>query len=61
VRGYQVRLLASQADGFVREWRPEIMSPETHFGYAVQWFSFAAAVVAIYIAVNLKKQKPDDR
>ncbi len=61
VHDYQLKLLASEPDGFIRDWRPDLMSPETHLGYAIQWFSFAAAVVAIYVAVNLKRQKPDDR
>lgn len=59
VHDYQLKLLVSEADGFIRDWRPDVMTPETHLGYAIQWFSFAAAVVAIYVAVNLKRTKSE--
>ena len=32
---------------FVRDFRPVVMSPEKHLGYAVQWFGLAVAAAAI--------------
>jgi surfeit locus 1 family protein len=44
-----------QTDGFVREWNPLTFGPERNVGYAVQWFGLAAALLVIYIFVNLKQ------
>ena len=47
---------ADQPDGYRRVWHP-LMSfgPERNVGYAVQWFGLAAALIIIYLAVNLRK------
>lgn len=37
------------ASGFVREWKPDVMPPERHQGYAVQWFAFVAVTLAIFV------------
>lgn len=37
------------ASGFVRDWTPVILPPARHRGYAFQWFSFAAAALAIFV------------
>lgn len=51
-----VMLLApDQRGGFVREWKPVVIGPERHVGYAVQWFALAAALVILYILANLKR------
>jgi len=55
VRDYQVLLASDAPAGFLRDWRPAVSGPDLHFGYAVQWFAFAAAVTVIYLALNLKK------
>lgn len=44
-----------QPGGFVREWNPVVVGPERHLGYAVQWFALAAALVILYVWVNLKR------
>ena len=44
-----------QPGGFVREWNPVVIGPERHVGYAVQWFALAAALVILYVWVNLKR------
>ncbi len=49
---YQLLLAADQPDGFIREWQPRSITPERHQGYALQWFSLAAALVAITAAVT---------
>lgn len=48
-----------EADGFLRQWRPQIMPPERHLGYAVQWFGLALALLVIYLAVNLRRPEED--
>jgi len=45
-----------QPDGYVREWHPLTFGPERNVGYAVQWFSMAAVLAIIYLAVNLQKK-----
>ena len=44
-----VLLDADAPGGFVREWRPDGFPPSRHVGYAVQWFSLAAALVILYV------------
>lgn len=45
----------SNAGGFLRDWPRPAERIETHIGYAYQWFGFAAALLLIYLFVNLKK------
>jgi surfeit locus 1 family protein len=35
--------------GFKRDWKPIIMMPEKHIGYAVQWFLMVIVLIAIFI------------
>ena len=51
---YQLLLDLSEADGFTREWRPVLMSPEKHLGYAIQWFMMAGTLIIIYITLTIK-------
>jgi surfeit locus 1 family protein len=51
---WQLLLDADQNDGYRRDWRPETMAPETHLGYALQWFSFATIALIIYVAFNIR-------
>lgn len=46
---------ADEPDGFLRDWRPQLLSPEKHLGYAMQWFAMALALVVIYVVVNLRR------
>jgi len=48
-----------EPDGYLRQWRPQIMPPERHLGYAVQWFGLALALLVIYLAVNLRRTEDD--
>ncbi|QRN05069.1 SURF1 family protein [Legionella sp. MW5194] len=50
-----IRLNKNAANGYVREWPVVTLSPQRHYGYAVQWFAMALAVLVIYIVLNLKK------
>jgi len=51
---WQLLLDTDAADGYRRAWEPEIMSPETHLGYALQWFSLAALALIIYTFLNFR-------
>jgi len=44
----------TQPDGYVRHWKPQIMKPMRHYGYAFQWFAMAATLIVIWVWVNLK-------
>jgi surfeit locus 1 family protein len=53
---YLVHLDPAAPDGFRRDWEPVApMGPQTHRGYAVQWFGLAVALVVIYLVVNIKR------
>lgn len=45
---YQVLLDETQADGYLRDWKPPDLAPEKNRGYALQWFLFALTTVIIY-------------
>lgn len=58
---YVVRLDPAADGGFVREWRPDYgLSPQRHTAYAFQWFTLAAAVLAVYVAVNTRRRGAAD-
>lgn len=42
---------------FKREWHFVAAPPEQSTSYAVQWFSFAAILLFLYVLLNLKRQK----
>ncbi len=44
-------------EGYLRAWRPTFggLGPARHRGYAVQWFSLAAALIIIYGVVNTRR------
>ena len=51
-----IQLDPDQPDGFEgRDWKPATMPPATHGGYALQWFSLAAAAVVIWILLGLRR------
>jgi surfeit locus 1 family protein len=52
-----VLLLDPRAEGgFAREWSfAELIPPERHVGYAVQWFAIAVAILILFIKLNLKR------
>jgi surfeit locus 1 family protein len=55
VRNYQLLLDGGEPEGFNRGWRPVLLSPEEHVGYAVQWFALAGLVVVLYVALNWRR------
>ncbi len=46
---YPVRIDADQAGALAVDWQVINVSPAKHHGYAVQWFSMAAALALIYL------------
>ncbi len=45
--------------GFLRDWAAagiHEIPPARHFGYALQWWLFAATLLALFIKINLKKK-----
>jgi len=46
--------------GFARDLDalPNTLSPEKHYGYALQWFGFAAAVAVIFLLLSFRKPRP---
>ncbi len=51
---YQVLLDSDQRDGYIRDWHPASLDPGKNRGYALQWFSFAALVAALYVWYGFK-------
>lgn len=54
------RLLKLDADSngaLIVAWKPANMSPAKHYGYAVQWFVLAAALIILYGSASLKINK----
>lgn len=47
-----VLLPAGEEPGFVREFRPQTLSPDKHRGYAVQWYSFALAAIVLFLVLH---------
>lgn len=40
---------------YLRHWVPDTMPPARHRAYAFQWFTFAAAVIAIFFILNRRR------
>jgi len=43
--------------GYVRDWQPPGMSPLRHFSYAIQWWSFAALVLLVWVVMALRGKR----
>lgn len=52
---FVVRMDIDAPHGYIRDWGGNRLDPDRNTSYAMQWFSFAALLVIIYIIVNLKK------
>ena len=50
-----IRLNEQAEHGYLRDWPVVAMSPERHYGYALQWFAMALVILIIYIALNFNK------
>ncbi len=51
---------ASQAGGFVRQWRRLDTRVTMHQGYAFQWFSMAVVLIGLYAFYTLRNSKGKD-
>jgi len=56
---YIVRLVAESGHGYRKQWQAPGSGESRHLGYAFQWFAFAAALLVIYLLLNIKKIKQD--
>jgi surfeit locus 1 family protein len=52
-----VRLEAESAHGFLRSWPVVAVSSQRHYGYAVQWFGLAAAMLGVYGVAGWRRAK----
>jgi surfeit locus 1 family protein len=48
---------AQAPQGYVRDWQPPGMSPLRHFSYAIQWWSFAALSVFVWVLMALRGRR----
>ena len=44
-----------QPGGYRADWAPDHMGPQTHYGYAAQWFSLAVALVILTVAAGYRR------
>ncbi len=52
----QILLLDSHdPDGYIRDWHPPGLEPTRHWSYAVQWWSFAAVLIFLWVRLGMRK------
>ena len=42
-------------------WKPIAFGPEKHYGYAFQWFALLATLCVLYLVLNIKVRKSQER
>lgn len=58
---YIVRLAdTEQAGAYRADWAPDTMGPQTHYGYALQWFSLALALVILTVVASYRRTGADN-
>ncbi|MDF0751405.1 SURF1 family protein [Marinobacter sp. 71-i] len=56
IAGLVLRLSGPEQPGAYRaDWAPDRMGPQTHYGYALQWFSLAVALVILTLVASYRK------
>jgi surfeit locus 1 family protein len=59
VPDYQFLLAPEQPDGYKRNWQASKFGPTKHYGYAFQWFAFAALTLLFYVLLIFRwKETP---
>lgn len=54
--GLVLRLSGAEQPGAYRaDWAPDLMGPQTHYGYALQWFSLATALVILTLIASYRR------
>lgn len=56
LKPYLILQDASDAHGFIRDWKLISDSPDKNYAYAMQWFSFAGIIILLWIGLNLKRE-----
>jgi surfeit locus 1 family protein len=55
----RILLLDPQAPfGYVRDWQPPGMAPLRHLSYAIQWWSFAALALIVWVLMSTRRTHP---
>jgi surfeit locus 1 family protein len=58
----RILLLDPQAPfGYVRDWQPPGLPPLRHFGYAIQWWSFAVLALIAWCVASFRPARPPER
>ena len=58
---WTVRLADEAQPGAYRaDWAPDLMGPQTHYGYASQWFALALALTILTVAASYRKTGADN-
>ncbi|WP_100638899.1 SURF1 family protein [Marinobacter salexigens] len=51
-----IRLEGSEQPGAYRaDWEPDLMGPQTHYGYATQWFALALVLTILSVVASYRK------
>ncbi|MDN6319526.1 MAG: SURF1 family protein [Marinobacter sp.] len=51
-----IRLQGSDQPGAYRaDWEPDLMGPQTHYGYATQWFALAVVLTILSVVASYRK------
>lgn len=51
---------ANQPGAFRADWAPDLMAPQTHYGYAAQWFALALALTILTLVASYRKTGADN-
>ncbi|MEX1196439.1 MAG: SURF1 family protein [Pseudohongiellaceae bacterium] len=54
---HTLRLDADAPGALVTDWTAELIQPEAHMGYAVQWFAMAAALLILFLYSSLTRKE----
>jgi surfeit locus 1 family protein len=47
----------SAAHGYVRDWQPPGLPPARHWAYAIQWWCLAAALIALWVVMAVRRAR----